>query len=1668
MELPTLILWILTGLIMKKPQCSKSEIKMMYTIRNVPRIFWMCMLGMATLMATSEAQAVTVSSPNDQIQVDIGTHSTGQLNWSIKLRDQVLLGSAPLGLTVDGQHLGQSVTIGEPRVRTIKEQYPTWGNHAIAVNHCNEAIFPITCEGGLTWDLEIRVFDDGVAVRSHVALDDTEHSIAGETTGWSLPLETPVWWERYDNSYEKPCITGTVDSIPEGDPMSPPITFEVDEDLYVSLTEANNDCFPDMGLVRNGTLIQAVYPASANGWPHQGSIVSPWRVAIIAKGLTALVNSDIVTNLCPAPSEELANADWIKPGRSLWQWWAIGAPRMEDQKDWVDAAKRLGFEYYLIDDGWRRWRAPGKDQWQCLKEVIDYGKSQGVASLVWVNSAEMRDAPSRRAYLEKVAALGAAGIKIDFIPPCTAEITRWYEGALADTADLKLLCNFHGAVKLTGRQRTWPHELTREGVRGHEYHMSRYGRVQSADHDQIVLFTRFLAGPADYTPTAFDLKEMVGYTWSHLLAQAVNMTSPLLHFAGKYQDFIDNPAEDLLRHLPSTWDETIVLPGSEIGKTVGFARRRGDTWFVGVLNGAEEAVLPVELSFLGQGDWRAEVYGDEPGNPETFKRLSKDVTAGDSLTLSMSTRGGAVVWITQPKIADWENPAVIGINKEKPHATFVLPSEKPMDPRVVSLNGLWRFKWSPNPESRPADFFQNDYSVAQWDWIQVPGNWQMQGYGRPIYTNIPYPFKPDPPKVTSEPDRRFYSYDHRNPVGSYCTTFDVDEDWLTQRVFLHFAGVKSAFYVWINGEKVGYSQGSMTPAEFDVTSFIKAGENKLAVEVYRWSDGSYLEDQDMWRLSGIFRDVDLFIRPNTYIQDFTVTAEPDESMTKAKVAIDVTVENRSDTTVQGLTLEAIFSGYGMRLTLQEPIEPVTATSQQMISLKSLLDHARLWSAETPNLYDLELILKNGQAIVETIHWRFGVKKVKVEGELFRINSKLVKLKGVNRHEHHPRTGRFVDRRTMVRDMELMKQANINMVRMSHYPNDPYFYELCDRYGIYVMDEANQESHGFGIGNRVMGEDPAWEAAHVDRIVSVIERDKNHACVIVWSLGNEGGRGHNFRAMAEAAQAIDPTRPVFSDSDRSVSALYDDSYLSPERLRDTAQKVSDKPFFMREYAHAMGNSVGNLAEYWEVINADHSIAGAAIWDWVDQGIAKRIDGSPLKYGDAPASLSLKDNEYWAYGGDFGDQPNDGAFCLNGLIGPDRVPHPHYYQVQRIYQPVIFELESSDPLCVKVTNYYGFRSLDHLDLRYGFITDGQNRESGVMKCQSLEPGQSRVIEIPVPQWLTSTTRDICLNLSAQLKAPDLWAEQGFRVAREQFELKRASTASVQAASGDLNLKQTDHEVQVQGNGFRVVVSKTTAALTSWTQGDQELLRGPLEPYFWKPANDNQKRNNYNRRLGPWQDAAANRKIKQIEATQQGGLVKIHCVMDLLIGAEYTLDYTINGQGQIQVQAEYQPQKESIPLMPKFGLRVQLDDRFDHIAWYGSGPEENYPDRKSGALVGLYESTLANFITDYIAPQDNANRCDVRWFSLADTTGKQIRVTGLQDLCFRAWPYTEMDVEQANHPFELPIRDLINLNIDLNIHGVGGNDAWGARTLDQYTLEGRKPYRYGFIMETIPVSQ
>ena len=994
---------------------------------------------------------------------------------------------------------------------------------------------------------------------------------------------------------------------------------------------------------------------------------------------------------------------------------------------------------------------------------------------------------------------------------------------------------------------------------------------------------------------------------------------------------------------------------------------------------------------------------------------------------------------------DWENPHVLGINKLPYHATLQLPSKEKECKEIVSLDGQWYFHWSRKPEERPADFYRENYDESQWGKIAVPGNWQMQGYGTPIYININYPFVKARPSVTAEPPQDWTAYENRNPVGSYVQFFDVTKEMLQQNLILHFGGVHSAFYVWVNGKRVGYSQNSMSPAEFDVTKYLKAGKNKLAVEVYRWSDGSYLEDQDMWRLSGIFRPVQLWVRPQTHICDYKVTSDLNSDFSQATIHANISLCQTGKKAAKDLRV--VFKMDGRELVGN--VKSLLAGDTTTVALNLPLEHPRLWSAEKPNLYPFSIELQDMKgAVIEHFDYHLGVKKVEIVGEVFKINGKNVKLRGVNRHDHHPRTGRYVDDATYELDIRLMKQANVNFLRTSHYPDREYLYELCDRYGIYVMDEANHETHGYGYANREMGEDPEFKDAHVDRATSLVQRDRNHPCVILWSLGNEGAVGPNIEAMYNKVKELDTTRPPFFDSDHRYSDIYDDSYLYPDELRERAQRVTDKPFMMREYAHAMGNSMGNLQEYWDVVYADSSICGLAVWDWVDQGIAKPIDGSPLR----PSSkLQKEEDEFWAYSGDFGDKPNDGPFCINGLIAPDRTPHPHYYEVQYVYQPLKFVYEDGN---VRIINRDFFTDVDEYEYTYEFLADGKVRETGGLTLQ----GNTLIFpSIQAPVVGGGPFPELSIYVEARLKEDKPWAQKGYVVAREQFVTKPSSFPTTLTGT-PAESRQEDGGVLVTTNQGSVMIDNT-GAITSWMLDGKQMLQAPLEPYFWKPENDNQGAAGFARRVAVWQEAATQRTVHSYRAEVDESTLKIVYDISLPIGADLTLTYAFTAEGRIMVNMDYIPTATDIPLMPKFGMRMRLPADYTDINYYGRGPWENYPDRKGSAFLGRYQMPLSDYMTEYVHPQDNGNRCDVRWFEIAGSSRK-LRIEGCQPLCIRAWDYGEEDLG-VGHPYELQRGKFVNLNIDLSVHGVGGTDTWGKRTLPQYTIDGNQAHHYGFIL-------
>lgn len=977
----------------------------------------------------------------------------------------------------------------------------------------------------------------------------------------------------------------------------------------------------------------------------------------------------------------------------------------------------------------------------------------------------------------------------------------------------------------------------------------------------------------------------------------------------------------------------------------------------------------------------------------------------------------------QTEMRDWENPEVIGINKQPYHATLTLQSRIADCTSVTSLNGKWHFKFVEGQDEYP-EFYAPDYNVDAWDPINVPGNWQTQGYDRPIYTNIGMPIQKDAPSVTSTPPNYYYSYEHRHPMGLYVTNFTLPADYAQDTYYLTFDGVKSAMYLWVNGHMAGYSQNSMSPAEFDITPYVHADDNRIAVEVHRWSDGSYLEDQDMWRLSGIFRDVQLWKRPKTHIRDYRMRTQIADDFQSATATIQFYLRNTGSQTSAPLTIECIIGDKHA----SAQIPPIAPGEEKQASVTAHFDQPLLWSADQPNLYPVEITLKQDGSSDETFDNHLGFVKAEIKDNVLLVNGKPVKMRGVNRHEHHPQTGRYVDCETTKRDVELMKQAGINMVRTSHYPDSRQFYELCDRYGIYVMNEANNEAHDYGIGSLTLGDDPKWRDAIVDRGVSLVSRDLNHPSVIIWSLGNESMAGDNITAMRQAMEAIDDSRLFYYDSDLRVSDFFDDAYAHPARIERFVRTVNDKPVMMREYGHAMGNALGNLREYWDLIYRYPNFAGGAIWDWVDQG---------LKIEHPDLQISPDD---FAYGGDFGDQPNDGAFCINGLVAPDRVPHPHYYDVKHVYQPIYFAM--ADDNTITLDNKDPFTPLGDYEYVCELVADG----NVIASERCVRVGD----KLAMPDW-QMPAGETFVNVYAKLLWPTLWAPEGYVVAYDQFKIGDAAPAP--HASKPMKIAvalSADSTITVKA-GKEEYAFSADGKLTSWTSGKQQMLDAPFEPYFWKPANNNEMANGYRERSAAWRNPFEKSRLLSREVAETDTSVTIRYEYRLDMSADLTIAYTIDSNG-LTATMDYNPCLDWLPQMPKFGFRMGLPRQMDTVSWYGRGMHENYPDRKSSALIGRYELPLAEFATTYVQPQDNANRCDVRECAFTGSDAG-IKITFAEPGNFRAWPYTEDALERAKHPSEIEECGYINVNLDQEIQGVGGINSFGAQCLDDYLVNNHR---------------
>ncbi|MCG8578984.1 MAG: DUF4981 domain-containing protein [Bacteroidales bacterium] len=1006
---------------------------------------------------------------------------------------------------------------------------------------------------------------------------------------------------------------------------------------------------------------------------------------------------------------------------------------------------------------------------------------------------------------------------------------------------------------------------------------------------------------------------------------------------------------------------------------------------------------------------------------------------------------------------DWKDITVLQKNRLKASSLIVpassienaLKGNTETSPYYLSLNGQWNFKYSESPDKRPADFYKTDFDAGNWAQINVPGNWELQGFGMPMYLNHPFDFStrktPKPPVLDFIPE-------DSNPVGSYLRTFTIPEDWSGKDVILHFGAVKSAMYVWINGEEVGYSQGSKTPAEFNITPYLKKGENSLAVEVYRWSDGSFFECQDFWRISGIQRDVFLLAKSKTRIRDYKVDASLTDNYTKGLFGLMLQVNAAQ----KGLKAEInLYDGQNIVLTTNVEINSKTKAGQ----LSGFeLPQVKSWTAETPYLYRLIVSLKNkNDEVLETFGTNVGFRTVEIKNSQLLVNGQPVLIKGVNRHEHDPKKGHYVSKELMEHDIRLMKAYNINTVRTCHYPSDPYWYELCDKYGLYVINEANIESHGLGAAlqrpyDYHIADDPAWEKAHLDRIERMYERDKNHPSVIIWSMGNEAGDGINFVNGYEWLKSRD-SRPVqFEQADnKRHTDIVCPMYWSPDEIENYARQTDIyRPLIQCEYAHAMGNSVGNLQDYWDVIEAYPNLQGGCIWDWVDQGIlVKDKDG----------------NDYFAYGGDL-EEPgtrNDNNFCLNGLIAPDRKPNPHLYEVKKVYQNISV-IKGHQPGEFFVKNKFFFRDLSKYKLTATLLTDGEISGTQHFEQLNIAPQSAKAIQLNLPE---TDGKDLYVTFSFTLKEDETLLSKGHEVAKEQIQLATSPVKRSIQAIGKLKVKENNKGWMINSEHISLFFSKNTGTFSDLKVNDKVYIQeGPM-PDFWRVPVDNDYGAGMVKKKGFWKEEGAKAQVTAIDYLNEKGLVtfKVTKRLDKAFG-DFISTYRINGEGKIQVDnyIRFDPNRKT-ELMPRVGSQMRLNKELSQTKWYGRGPHENYVDRHTSAFMGIYASTVDDMYYPYIRPQSNGYRTNVKWMRLSDGNNG-LNITAINQFCIQAQYYEHDDYgnaekKQTRHQFDMKKRDYIVLNIDYGMMGIGGDTSWGATPHLIYQLM-RREYSWSYIIE------
>jgi beta-galactosidase len=1031
-----------------------------------------------------------------------------------------------------------------------------------------------------------------------------------------------------------------------------------------------------------------------------------------------------------------------------------------------------------------------------------------------------------------------------------------------------------------------------------------------------------------------------------------------------------------------------------------------------------------------------------------------------------------------------QNPSVFRINK-LPARTMIWPSPSRQEAQksdyehsvwVKSLNGEWTFHWSPDPQTRPVEFYKPDFDRKGWSVIQVPSTIERSGFGIPLYTNIVYPFKSNPPFVMDEPDPKFTTFAQRNPVGSFCREFIVPEDWKGKRIVLHLAGASSAIFVWVNGKKIGYSQDSRLPAEFDLTDNLVSGKNFLAIETYKYCDGSYLEDQDYWRFSGIFRDVFLRAVPQTTLWD--VYAQPilDLEKKEGRIAFHYSPANFSKQAESGYTIDiSVVSpngkvvGNNKKFNLNT-IMPGFGTEQLFPEIE--IGSVQLWTDDNPLLYSVFAELKKNSQTIETYKIPIAFRKIEVAGNTLLLNGQTFKVRGVNRHEFSPKQGWTISKTEMVRDMELMKQANINFVRTAHYPNDPRWYELCNQYGMMVMDEANVESHGLSYHRRILpGDQPDWMNACVDRMQRMVIRDRQSPCVLMWSLGNEAGYGNAFLEMRKATLQSDPEKRLIQYADMNAAADMDSQtyptieWLKQHLMGKAARKgergestneeqhgkyPSGRPFLLNEYAHSMGNSLGNFKDYWDLFYQNDMLVGGFTWDWVDQALYKN-------QSIPEAGL--------VYGGDFGDYPNNNNFCINGLIGSDRIPHPHYYELQKVYQPVAFNLISRKPFSVEIMNRQMATNLSEYDFQYQLIADGKPISSGLLQPVDIGPLTSKRLTLPAAIAAVNS-KECFLTLSVSLKENRVWAKKGHVVAWEQFSVTESMEPASEKASVALTaLEKLDNSdfLQITGKDFSWKIDKKTGMISESQFKGRALFQEPVRFNFWRALTDNDLGWKVDQKMKVWKDEGSDYQLKSLLVeNQDANSIVAKCSYQFQrTGSTAEIGYVFYPDGKTRIDFEISIPEKS-PNIPRIGLQFALNLKNPVVSWYGRGPQENYADRKSGSRFGIYTFPLENFITPYVRPQENGNRSEIRWISFSKERCKVlITAANAGSFSASAWPYTTESLTRSAHNSELTPCGYTVVNVDCRQMGVGGDNSWGLPVLEQYQLKPGK-YVYSFFLQ------